>query len=328
MKIWHSDYQLIPTGAASSGGKIPFRKGSLLRIDFDDGLVGYSDLCPYAAFGDAPLEVQLSNLQNEKYSKILKRSLFCAHQDAEARKKSESLYSEPRIKSHFLITDLMNFDLNRIPVLQGQRYTEFKVKMGKSIMLETEMLRALIEKLGSGSKTRIDFNNQMSQSSFYDWMDSNADWLRPSVEFIEDPFTYSVVDWADVYQKYGVPLAIDFFDEDKVTDLSSANVIVIKPALQDQHKILENLGDHKADIVFTHYMDFPLGQMFAFSSAQTFSKNSKLKLLSCGLQHQEVYESFQFQDLIKNDGPYVVPPTGIGLGFDEALERQEWRSLA
>ena len=327
MKIWHSDYQLIPVGAASSGGKIPFRKGSLLRIDFGDSKVGYADLCPFSAFGDAPLEVQLGNLQNEKYSNLIQSSLDCALMDAEARLAGQSLYTESRIKNHFLITDLVNFDLNRIPVLQGQRYTDFKIKLGRNIMMETEMLRALTEKLSSDSRIRLDFNHQMSISSFGDWLESNADWLKPCTEFIEDPFKYSVKEWKAIYDDYQIPLALDFFDESKVDDLSSAQVLVIKPALQDSSKLTKMLGDHKPNVVFTHYMDFPVGQMFALISAQRFQKESDLKVLSCGLQSQEVYESFQFQDLIRNDGPYVVPPEGKGLGFDLALERQEWRSL-
>ena len=70
--------------------------------------VGYADLCPFTEFGDAPLEVQLSNLLNEKHTPILQRSLLCAKLDAEARFEKRSLYLENRIKNHFLITDLLN----------------------------------------------------------------------------------------------------------------------------------------------------------------------------------------------------------------------------
>lgn len=324
MKIWQSGYQLFPTGSINQRGKTKYRQGALLRVEFEPGLVGYSDLCPFSGFGDQPIDYELQNLAREIYTPITKRSLYFARIDAEARAAGKSLYGTDRIVNHYLIGDILEFDLTRVPILQGQRFDVFKIKFGNELRLETEMLKALIEKLAMGSKVRLDFNGRLSRDRFYDWLEQNHIWLKPHLDFIEDPFLYDRVEWAKIYDKFGVDLAVDYQGPGFDAQATGAQVIVIKPAVQDEQKVLGSITNTNHRIVFTHYLDFPVGQMFAFVTAQKVISSGERRVATCGLQHHDFYEGFTFQEEIKNDGPFIVPPTGTGIGFNELLEAQDW----
>ena len=326
MKIWSSPYQLYPKGSLLLNQPHRFRKGTILRVEFAPQKVGYCDVCPYPQFGDHPLEIELQNLVRGQPSRLTKRSLYFAEKDAEARFQKESLYNENRIKNHFFIADFLNFDLNRIPILQAQRFTEFKVKIGSDLLIETEMLKALLEKLSSEAKVRIDFNGKLSREKFLNWLEKNNSWLSSRLDFIEDPFTYDAQEWQSVYQNFGVRLALDLAADPVVTQAEGAQVVVVKPAIQDPFEVLNSVPADKS-LVLTHYMDFPIGQMSAYFLAQHFAAENSGRVGVCGLQHHDVYEGFTFQDTIKNDGPFIVPPEGLGMGFDELLERQDWTQI-
>lgn len=331
MKIWFTDYQLFPKGMDLEKDGDLLRGGALLRIEFSEGEVGYADLCPHLKFGDAPTEVQLRNLYLGHLTPLLKQSLACARMDAEARKRGESLFNDSVIKNHFLISNFLEFDLNRIRTLQGQGYTEFKIKLGGELALETEMLKSFIEKIAMGVKVRLDFNSRLTEKNFAQWLQKNLAWLKPSVEYFEDPFRYDPRLWAEVAEKFSVPLAVDFGLEAQNFVSDGASVVVVKPAVQNFETMLEKFQKQPRGkdlkYVFTHYLDFPVGQMFALAEAQKYKRLLGPQILNCGLQHQEFYESFQFQNLIGANGAFVVPPTGPGLGFAEALEKQEWHAL-
>jgi O-succinylbenzoate synthase len=327
MKIWSSSYQLYPIGTLALNQQSKFRKGTLLRIEFENGHVGFSDLCPYQQFGDKPLEIEIQNILRGQPTRLGARSLHFARVDANARARKESLYTESRIKNHFFISDFVNFDLNRVPILQGQRFTEFKVKIGSDLIIETEMLKALVEKLSADVKIRIDFNCKISGDKFANWLEKNILWLKPRLDFIEDPFSYDGREWQRLQNAFGVDLALDLAADPLKTKAEGANVVIIKPAIQDSGEILKAFSETNHRFVFTHYMDFPVGQMAAYVEAQSLMAIDGSRIAVCGLQHHDVYEGFTFQDAISNDGPFIVPPEGLGLGFDQLLERQDWTQI-
>jgi o-succinylbenzoate synthase len=327
MKFWISTYQLFPKGSLAHYQKIKFRKGTLLRVKFDDGLVGYADVCPFQQYGDQPYEIEVQNIIRRQFSRLTERSLHCARIDAEARAAKESLYSEIRIKNHFLISNALEFDLKRVPLLQAQRFTEFKVKVGKELRLETEMLQSLVELLAPDAKIRLDFNANLSRERFVEWLAKNLSWLKPRLDFIEDPFTYEPREWQKISQDYKIDLALDLAGDPIAAHAEGANVIVIKPAVQNPEKILRAISGAEKRFVITHYMDFPIGQMSAYVAAQQLIAAGEKRIGVCGLQHHDIYEGFTFQDLIKNDGPFIVPPEGHGLGFDHLLDKQEWQEI-
>ena len=91
--------------------------------------------------------------------------------------------------------------------------------------------------------------------------------------------------------------------------------------------LIEKFKNTSKKFVFTHYMDFPVGQMFALVEAQKAQRLVGDQFLTCGLQHHDIYEGFTFQDAIKYDGPFILPPEGLGIGFDSLLSSTKWTEL-
>ncbi len=329
MKIWHSSYQLVPKGPINSRAKTKYRKGALLRVRFDDLKVGYSDLCPFAEMGDRPLERELKHLLDMKPSSLGERSLYFARLDAEARAEKRSVFAQTtaRPKSHFLIHDILRFDLVRVSELEAVGYTEFKVKMGWDIQAETERLDQLCARANERTRVRLDFNGSFSRERFVQWFERHQSWLRSRVEFFEDPFMYDPREWSDVSNRWNIPLALDFAPGSTKLTAEGAAILVIKPAVEDEVAIIQSPHNMQKKFVFTHYLDFPLGQMAAYYSAAQAAPKLGARLLTCGLQHHETYEPLSFQDAIKKDGPFIVPPDGVGFGFDQLLENQQWIEL-
>lgn len=328
MKIWFSTYQLYVKGALNSQTKAKFRRGALLRIRFPDESIGFADVCPFSEMGDRPLEFELRHIALSKPTELGERSLYYAKRDAEARKSGKSLYDlSIRIKNHFLIPDICSFDLERIAKIEADGYSEFKIKLGRDLSRETERIEHLSNRISKRSRLRLDFNCSMSRVRFIDWFEKNQNWLRSVLEFIEDPFAYEPTDWYEVTKKYNITFALDQAADPVTTSAVGAGVIVIKPAVQNPEVIVQKFLDTDKKFVFTHHMDFPLGQMSALFAAQVEYSKVKHQLLACGLQHHDIYEGFTFQDAICSDGPFIVPPEGLGLGFDKLLEAQKWTVL-
>lgn len=328
MKIWHSTYQLYPKNLLNSLSKQKYRKGALLHFLFENGNVGYSDLCPMSEMGDRTIEQELRNISRRKWEGLAERSLYFAQKDAEARSQGQSLYPPNiKIKNHFLISGIIGFEQKRVAELQNNGFSEFKVKMGRDLEKETESLKLFVENLGTQSHLRLDFNAILSRERFESWFDKNQKWLRSKLEFIEDPFVYEGAAWKSVSHRYGIRLALDQCADPVSVQAEGAEVIVIKPAKQNAEEIIKHFKNSSKKFVFTHYLDFPIGQMSAFYEAQRLYPLVKDQTLACGLQLQDIYEDFTFQTAIRNDGPYVLPPEGKGLGFDSLLQTIEWKEL-
>jgi len=326
VKVWFSEYQLFPREYTQSPHTTQsLRDGAILKVQFDDGNFGYSDLCPHTKFGDAPLSGQLQTLhQGRDLTPILHQSITCAKLDHLARQQKRHLVRGDKIKSHFLITDLLIFDLKTLPGLKWQGYEALKIKLGDELALETEMLRALCESDLGSVKLRLDFNSKSNLDRMVRWLDQNGKWLLPLIEFIEDPSPYDPGEWTKLTSYFDVTLAVDFGLERKSFELGGATVVVLKPAVQDTSLILSKVEAHRPDYVATHYLDFPVGQMFALAVAEELQSSLGPRLRAGGFQMQDSYARFEFQDLIVNHGAYIVPPVGFGLGFDQALQKQDW----
>lgn len=328
MTIWYSTYQLFPRGTINSKSKAKFRKGALLRVRYSEGQVGYADICPFSEMGDAPLELELRALSQGKPKKIGARALHFAEMDAFAREQKRSLYSlSNKIKNHYLISDLGRFDGSKLKNIEAEGYSEIKIKMGRDLITETALLEKMVQSLSTQFKLRLDFNASLSRDRFTQWFESQQSWLRPWIQFIEDPFVYTAKDWLEVSEKWNLVFALDQAADPLKQGAEGAQVIVIKPAIQDEKKIIAAFQPQGKKFVFTNYMDFPVGQMFALVSAQRACPQIQDQLLTCGLQNHDIYDGFTFQSAIRTDGPYILPPDGHGIGFDDLLSNLTWTEL-
>jgi o-succinylbenzoate synthase len=335
MRIWHSRYRLHATHAFNSRADVKVREGALLRVVFPDG-VGFADLCPFPGMGDQPLDIEFRHLAADKPSALAARSMHFARLDATARAQGVSLYDPvARIENHFLVTNLARFDADRVSSIAASGYRRCKIKIGRDLVVESRRLETFVDRLAQAGRSmtdeklrvRLDFNAALSCDRFARWLDANLTHLLPVLEFIEDPFPYDARQWSDIGSQWPVSLALDMAADPLATGGEGAAVIVVKPAVQEVASIMKMYTGTDKRFVFTHYMDSPVGQMCALVATQQVWHEARAQILVCGLQHHDVSQACELQRAVESDGPFIVPPQGRGLGFDDLLERQAWTEL-
>jgi o-succinylbenzoate synthase len=155
-------------------------------------------------------------------------------------------------------------------------------------------------------RIRIDFNASLSAEEF----ERVAEMLpKERIDFIEDPCPYDAATWRALRQRTGLRLALDRFT-------SEADVLVHKPALTAEFPSFDG------EIVVTSYMDHPVGQFGAAWVAATHQVSPR-----CGLMTHVLYEPDAFIERIERTGARLLPPQGIGIGFDDLLEKVRWTTL-
>lgn len=321
MKVKCSPYQLHYLSRRAS------REGALLRVEFPDGQVGYADCHPWDFAGDKPLSEQLQLLSDGLTTSLTARSLHFAKIDADARARKINLFTHLAIpKSHFLIADLLSLNEKVIVESLKSGITHFKIKLGNNLNIELPLLIKLFNTIsGSHAKVRLDFNLQLTRQEFEEFLRKISKW-KELVDFFEDPYAFDVQAWSQHQSNDQVVFAADFDSERAIPFPETAQVIVLKPANQDEKSILECLQSDRR-LVVTSYLDHPLGQLTAAYVAGLCAKQLKGKIDICGLMSHLVYEKNEFSELLPKSGPDLIPPQGTGFGFDELLMKQVWKVL-
>lgn len=154
-------------------------------------------------------------------------------------------------------------------------------------------------------RIRIDFNARLTAEEF---LRVAVRLPHARIDFIEDPCPYDESMWRALREKTGLRLALDRFE-------GSADVLVHKPALSD-------VFPKHDDVVVTSYMDHVVGQFGAAYVAATHRVNPR-----CGLFTHVLYEPDAFIDRIETAGARLLPPRGMGIGFDDLLSALRWKRL-
>ncbi|HEV7923104.1 MAG TPA: hypothetical protein VGR02_20160 [Thermoanaerobaculia bacterium] len=156
-------------------------------------------------------------------------------------------------------------------------------------------------------RLRIDYNALLSADEFLEVAQSLP---ADRVDFVEDPCPYDAATWCMLRERTGLRLALD-----RGFETNGVDVWIVKPAVQE-------VGSHERPIVITSYMDHPVGQLHAAYIAAQHATDI------CGLVTHVLYEPNEFSESLRLDGARLVPPSGTGIGFDDALERLAWKRLA
>lgn len=349
MKIWTSDYTLTPRLASLGGhAKGRERHGVLIKVEYDDGSVGYADVHPWVELGDEPLGLQLQKLANFETTPLTQRSLELAALDAEARRNQTSLFSGLKIPdSHFLITDLKKGFGPELDRALSEGYTTLKIKVGRSVQSLHDDRNVLEKTMGllQNFKLRFDFNSQRNHEEVRTWIQSLSPALRQAIEFIEDPCPWNLGNWLTLHEASHLPLALDHGSEEifstadeptnpedmPASDMSRPVVktlaqllsyAVVKPAVQDPSRIV----NRSLRYVVTSYLDHPVGQMGAALEAGYLAE--RVKVATCGLLSHHSYEANSYSEAITSKGPVLTPSSGdAGLGFTALLEKENWQDL-
>lgn len=307
-------------------GKRSFRRGALLRVTFDDHLIGYADCHPWLEFNDLTLPQQLTLLKEGRTTPLTQRSLYFARLDAEARHEKKNLFEGLRIpQSHYLIMNFSQETKQELEQLIKENFTRFKIKIGNNNIHDIPKLILFLQWLPNGDfKLRLDFNFQLDRPAFEDLL-NQIEPFKERIEFYEDPFPYDQMQWEEIQNKYHIALALDTLSKDLLVPSSSASYRVIKPAVQQEQLILQTTGDQK--YVFTSYLDHPFGQVTAAYVAAKTEEKIPGRVEQCGLYSHCVYEPNAFSRFLATSGPMLKPPPGLGFGFDPLLKGIDWQEL-
>jgi len=320
MKISYAYYELFATHLLNSRSHATARKGALIRVILNSGAIGYADCHPWPELGDLPVDVQLEMLAKGVRTRLTKCAIELALVDATLRLKKGDKWNTDRCpKSHFLITDLMSCSSRDIEKLVHQGFTHVKIKAGRHIQQEAEMLLAIFRDVPL--KLRIDVNEMLTDDQFYSFL-NQIKGLKDQVDFIEDPFPYHPANWAAI-QNAGWKLACDRQADAAANQQESASILILKPAIQSIFELPLNSAQ---TCLVTSYLGHPLGQVAAAYIAAIIDPAC---LSVHGLLSHHAYQQTSFSSLLNWNGPRFHFPLGTGFGFDQELEELDstWRSL-
>ena len=327
LKCWVYFYDLHPLTQLNSRHSPSSKPGALLKVEFKEGLVGYSDYHRWCELADCNLFEKLQYMRNSRKSVEFQHSVDQAQIDAQFRYENRSgfdLFRHIEISNHYLISDIINFSKIKFLELEAQGYRRFKVKMGRKLSSETRSLKQLCTVCGDQTQFRLDFNESLKAKSFRIWLEKNLNCLD-KIDFIEDPISFKASQWESLSKEFSIRLALDMAADPLQVDPCAFEVLILKPAIQNVEKIMERYKNFRHSLVLTHYMDHPVGQSIAGWWACWAMENFGSRVMECGLQSRGVFEESLFS--LDSRSPRFVPPKGLGWGFDELLSDLDWRGL-
>lgn len=324
MKISYSEYVIQPVGLLNnhSSGVQP-RKGALLKMQWPDGKIGYSDLHPWPELGDQPLDLQIQNMKKGKMSSQIEQSIWLARRDAIARSNNQSLLIHADdVRNNYIVTDALLCDESHLKDISKKGYKTIKIKVGKDQKAEAD----LIHRASLYFQLRLDFNSVGNLTVFQKFMQLLKPEAIKKIEYVEDPFPFDQAKWLEA-QKIA-PLAADRellkIDFKKTTQVPF-QVMVIKPALIDVEKAIRFAIQEKLKCVITSQMDHAVGQMHALAVASELKREHEEMILDAGCATHQLFEKDEFFKEIFQQGAYIESVRGAGIGFTELLEKRTWQ---
>ena len=144
---------------------------------------------------------------------------------------------------------------------------------------------------------------------------------RRAIDFVEDPCLFAESTWSELHRCTGLSLAVDL---EATPQSAAAQVMIIKPAIDEPFLLAEAAISHNQRVVLTSRMDHPLGQAFAAWEAARLGLQFPGLPGVCGLQTHHLFEPDPFSEALGPWAPEFQPPGGTGLGFDDLLEALPW----
>lgn len=311
-----SRYRLKSRGFLNSISNRRTFDGALIQIDG-----GYGCIHPWPELGDPTLEKCLADLAGARRWPIVRRAIRCAEYDKVAREFENSLFEEMEVpKSH---ATLAKTDAAEIALAVEAGFTIVKLKAGRDPEAEAKFLEAMAVEYPA-LKWRLDFNESLTPEQAAEFLLVLTDKTRAAIDFVEDPCPYSDTAWTELRRKTRVKLAVDL---EAAPLTAAAQVMVIKPAVDEPFLLGEAAISHNQRVVLTSYMDHPLGQAFAAWEAARLELQFPGLTGMCGLQTHHLFEPDAFTEALGPWSPDFKIPEGTGLGFNDLLDALPWTRL-
>ncbi len=327
MKINYSSYTLKPVQNLSSVANMGERKGVLLKIEWPDGLVGYSDLHPWPELGDQSWEDQLAGIRQGKITTILEQSIWMARKDAQLRKQGKNAFEgTATIKNNYIISDISSESEDLSDRLKAEGFETVKIKVGRDLQKEAELI-SLLGKDGA-FKLRLDFNAIGTWQTYERFMSAVSKVALQRVQYVEDPFPFDSQAWTEA--RRFAPIAID--NQLSKVDLKRVqgkpfDVVILKPAKMDVSSTVQNCIVHDFKIAVTSYMDHPVGVIHALAIACELKKAHPQRVLDAGCMTLKLFQMDAYSAEVVSSGPFLKRPSGRGIGFDRLLMREPWAQV-
>lgn len=293
-------------------------EGALIEVDG-----GYGCIHPWPELGDPPLEKCLQDLQGARRWPIVKRALRCAEYDRAARENEDSLFEELEVPmSH---ATLPAVDLEQIGAAVAAGFEVVKLKFGRDPLRESELLNEASTAFPQ-LKWRPDFNEAYDPAQVRVFLKGLSSEARRAIDFLEDPCPYAEGTWGALFKEFRVPMAVD---RESSPQAEAAQVMVVKPAIDEPWLLTEAALNHQQRVVVTSYMEHPVGQAFAAWEAGRLGLQFEIPGLIgvCGLQTHHLFEADAFTEMLGDWSPTFQSPTGLGIGFDDLLGELPWTRL-
>lgn len=291
-------------------------EGALIEVDG-----GFGCIHPWPELGDPPLEKCLADLAGARRWPIVRRALRCVEFDRAARVLDESLFEEMEVPhSH---ATLAVGDRAEIALAVEAGFTTVKLKCGRDLAAESAFLDAMAAEFPQ-LKWRLDFNESPSLEEVSQFLSRLKEATCGAIDFIEDPCPYSESSWKELRRNTRLNLAVD---REAAPLSTAAQVMIIKPAVDEPFLLGEAAISHSQRVVLTSYMDHPLGQAFAAWEAARLELIFPGLVGLCGLQTHHLFEPDAFSEALGPWSPEFKTPPGTGLGFDDALDALPWTRL-
>ena len=311
-----SRYRLKSRGFLNSISNRRYFDGVLIQIDG-----GYGCIHPWPELGDPTLEKCLADLAGARRWPIVRRAIRCAEYDRVARNFENSLFEEMEVpKNH---ATLAKTDAAEIGLAVEVGFTTVKLKTGRDLVAEAKFLETMALEFPV-LKWRLDFNESLTPEQASDFLLALTDQTRAAIDFVEDPCPYSDAAWTELRRQMRVNLAVDL---EAAPLTAAAQVMVIKPAIDEPFLLGEAAIRHNQRVVLTSYMDHPLGQAFAAWEAARLELQFPGLTGLCGFQTHHLFEPDAFTEALGPWSPDFKIPEGTGLGFNDLLDALPWTRL-
>lgn len=310
-------YRLKSRGVMNSLSRRREFDGVLIQIDG-----GYGCLQPWPELGDPSLAKCLADLAGERRWPIVRRAVRCAEYDRVARVFDHSLFEEMEVPASH--ATLVKTEVAEVLRAVAAGFTTIKLKTGRDPAAEARFLEAMVAEYPA-VKWRLDFNESLEPGEAAAFLLGLAGPARAAIDFVEDPCPYTESAWAALHRQTRVRLAVD---REAAPLSSAAQVMVIKPAIDEPFLLAEAAVRHRQRVVLTSYMDHPVGQAFAAWEAARLGLQFPGLVGLCGLQTHHLFEPDAFAEMLGPWAPVFQVPEGRGLGFDDLLEALPWTRLS
>lgn len=315
--IWYWHYRLKSRKDLNSRSTRREFEGILLK----DSEGGHACIQPWPELGDPSLGKCLEDLAGARRWPIVRRALRCLEMDGAARSVDDPLFEELEVPlSHATLVSRDELEVARAVELG---FAVAKLKCAGDLAGTGTFLDAMV-KAHPSLKWRLDFNESGTAEELIAWIAALAAETRGNIEFIEDPCEYSESKWRDLYRKTRMPLAVD---REAAPSAADAQVMVIKPAIDEPWLLAEAAQGMGQRVVVTSYMDHPLGQSFAAWEAGRLALQFPGLVGTCGLQTHHLFEPDAFSEALGPWSPDFHAAPGTGLGFNDLLAKLPWKRL-